>query len=216
MPVPSCCRTAATDKLFDAGTARRDLKRFQRRGPDGSTRQLLAGVQERPLPAQASLIDVGGGIGVVHHTLLDRGFGQATQIDASAAYLAVATTEAERLGHAGRVQFQHGDFVAIAPSLAAADVVTLDGVICCDRDYAGILGAAANCARRLVAFSYPRTRWIIRAAIALENFTRRVRGDSFRAYVHPPLAMAAVLERAGLHRAWAGGTWIWAVEVFER
>jgi hypothetical protein len=28
--------------------------------------------------------------------------------------------------------------------------------------------------------------------------------------------MHAILEGAGMRPAWAGGTWIWAVEVFER
>ena len=216
MPLDSCCRTSATDKLFDAKIARRDLRRFRRRGPDGSTRRLLAAVQEHPLPPQASLIDVGGGIGAVHHVLLERGFTRATQIDASAAYLAAATAEADRLGHGGKVRFEHGDFVAMAASLPDADVVTLDRVVCCDADYAGILSAAAARARCLVAFSYPRSRWLIRAFIAFENATRRVTGDSFRAYVHLPSAMAAILERAGMRRSRAGGTWIWAVEVFER
>jgi magnesium-protoporphyrin O-methyltransferase len=212
----SCRHTSTADKQFDANIARRDLKRFRRRGPDGPTRRLLAAVQDRPLPAQPSLLDVGGGIGAIHHVLLDRGFVQATQIDASAAYLAVATAEAARLGHGERVRFQHGDFVAAAPSLPSVDVVTLDRVVCCDANYAGILGAAADHARHLVAFSYPRSRWAIRGFVALANAARRVARESFRAYVHPPRAMAAVLEGAGMRRAWAGGTWIWAVEVFER
>ena len=97
-----------------------------------------------------------------------------------------------------------------------ADVVTLDRGVCCDPDYARLLGAAADRARRLVAFSYPRPRWSVRLFVAALNFVNRLRGRTFRAYVHPPAAMIGVLERAGLRRRWAGGTWIWAVELFER
>ena len=79
-----------------------------------------------------------------------------------------------------------------------------------------MLGAAADHARRLLAFSYPRRRGLIRAVTALANAWRRLMGQDFRVYIHPPEAMDAVLERRGMRRRWAGGTWIWAVEVFER
>jgi hypothetical protein len=48
------------------------------------------------------------------------------------------------------------------------------------------------------------------------NAWRRLRGHPFRAYVHPPAAMTAVLEGRGLRRRWTGGTWIWSAELFER
>ncbi|MBI4421864.1 MAG: SAM-dependent methyltransferase, partial [Gemmatimonadetes bacterium] len=133
-----------------------------------------------------------------------------------AAYLAGAADEAQRLAHTGRVQFQSGDFLTLAAALPQADVVTLDRVVCCDPDYVRMLRAAAGRARRLVAFSYPRPRWVTRLMVAGSNAVRRLLGNDFRAYVHAPAAMAAVLEEAGLRRSWTGGTWIWAVEVFER
>jgi magnesium-protoporphyrin O-methyltransferase len=110
----------------------------------------------------------------------------------------------------------YGDFPLVAATVAAADVVTLDRVVCCDPNYAAMLGAAASRARRLVAFSYPRPWWGVRAFLAVANAANRLLGQAFRAHVHPPDAMAAVLERAGLKRHWAGGSWIWAVEHFER
>ena len=212
----TCCHCCATDKQFDAAVARRDLRRFRRRGPDAPTQHLLAAVRARPLPPQPTLLDVGGGIGSIHHVLLEHGFAEATHVDASAAYLAAAADETERLGHSGRVQFQLADFPAVTATVPRADVVTLDRVVCCDPDYVRMLRAAADHARRLIAFSYPRPRWIIRLFVAGANAVRRLFGQGFRAYVHPPTAMTAVLEGAGLRRSWVGGTWIWAVEIFER
>ncbi|HEV8340457.1 MAG TPA: methyltransferase domain-containing protein [bacterium] len=212
----TCCRCQATDEQFDARFAQHDLKRFQSRGPDASTRQLLAAIGEIPLPPEPVLLDVGGGVGAIHHVLLERGFARAVHVDASAAYLAVAEAEAGRRGHAGRVDFLHADFPEVAQSLPLADLVTLDRVVCCDPDFTRLLGAAADRARRLVAFSYPRPRFIVRLVMAAFNFTNRLRGRTFRAYVHPPAAMTAALERAGTHRRREGGTWFWAVEVFER
>ena len=210
------CHCQASDEQFNARIARRDLRRFDRRGPDATTRQMLAAVREFPLPPQPVLLDIGGGIGAIHHILLEHGFAHAVQVDASAAYLAVAAAEAERRGHAGRVDFRLADFPAVAASLPVADAVTLDRVVCCDPDYARLLGAAAGRAKRLVAFSYPRPRRTVRLIVAALNFLNRLRGRTFRAYMHPPAAMTGVLERAGLRRRWAGGNWIWAVELFER
>lgn len=80
----------------------------------------------------------------------------------------------------------------------------------------GIARAAAGHALRLLALSYPRSRRLTRWMVAAINASRWLIRSDFRVFVHPPAAMQAVLEQAGLRRAWAGGTWIWAVEVFER
>jgi magnesium-protoporphyrin O-methyltransferase len=210
------CHCQAVDQEFNTRIARRDLQRFLRRGPEPSTKAMLAAVLNFALPPAPTLLDVGGGVGVLHHTLLDRGFARALQIDISEAYLATAAAEAARRGHAGRVAFRQGDFSSAAPSLPAADVVTLDRVVCCDPDFARLLAAAADRARCVVAFSYPRPSWLVRAFVAAANAARRFMGRAFRAYVHPPAAMAAVLERSGFRRGWMGGTWGWAVELFER
>jgi len=209
------CHCQATDRQFDARVAQRDLRRFLRRGPEPSTRHMLAAVLAFPLPPEAELLDVGGGVGVLHHTLLDRGVAHALHVDASEAYLATAAAEAARRGHTGRVTFRQGDFASLAPSLPPADIVTLDRVVCCDPDYARLLTAAAGHARYAVAFSYPRPRWLVRAVVAAGNAARRLVGRAFRAYVHPPTAMQAVLKQAGFRRRWMGGTWVWAVELFE-
>jgi hypothetical protein len=68
----------------------------------------------------------------------------------------------------------------------------------------------------LLAFTYPRDRWFTRSFVAVINAWRRLRGEMFRAHIHPPAAMVGVLEARGLRRRWAGGTWIWCAEVFER
>ncbi len=78
-----------------------------------------------------ALLDIGGGVGAIAHALLQVGARQATDIDASTAYLAAARDEAARRGLVDRMSFQHGDFVALAPTLPATDIVTLDRVICC-------------------------------------------------------------------------------------
>jgi hypothetical protein len=54
------------------------------------------------------------------------------------------------------MSFQYGDFVALAPALSAADVVTLDRVICCYDDMPALVGRSAALAERLYGVVYPR------------------------------------------------------------
>jgi magnesium-protoporphyrin O-methyltransferase len=177
---------------------------------------MLGAAGARPLPPRPTLLDIGGGVGVIHHVLLERGFSNAMQVDASPAYLEAAAEEAGRLGHAGRVDFRLAEFPAEAGEVPAADLVTLDRVVCCYADYQSMLRAAGERARHVLALSYPRPRRLAHWSVAAGNLVRRLRGQAFRVFVHSPARMGAVLEATGLRRVWAGGTWIWAVEVFER
>lgn len=210
------CHCKAVDEEFDARWARRDVRRFERRGPEATTRLILTEVREVPLPPRPVLLDVGGGIGAIHHLLLEQGFASAIHVDASSGYLAVAAEEARKRGHAERVEFRHADFSSVAGSLPQADLVTLDRVVCCDPDYAGLLGAAAGRARRALAFSFPRPRWFVHLVMGAFNLLNRLRGRAFRAHVHSPAKMAGVLEQAGLTRRRSARTFFWAVEIFER
>src|SRR5262245_38231094 len=132
----TCCHRSVSSQIFDSAVARRDLRRFRRRGPDAPTRRLLAAVRARALPPQATLLDIGGGVGAIHHVLLEHGFIEATHVDASEAYLSAATEEARRLGHSDRVRFRLAAFPDEESAAPPADVVTLDRVVCCDPDYA--------------------------------------------------------------------------------
>ena len=60
-----------------------------------------------------------------------------------------------------------------------------------------------------------RGRCCTRAAIGSENLLRRMQGNAFRAFVHPPEAMVAVAESQGLtpalrHQDWSRA-WKWDV-----
>src|SRR5699024_4363436 len=138
---------------FDDAQARSDLKRFRKRGPAPATRKLLAALRSRGLE-DATLLDIGGGIGAVHHELLDAGVRSAVLADASAPYISVAKEEANRRGHSSRVTFVHGDFVALAPTIPPASIVTLDRVICCYADMEALVAASASHAERLYGAVY--------------------------------------------------------------
>src|SRR3972149_2978111 len=98
----NCCEI--TDKAFDAKDARADMKEYRRRGPAAQTRLILDAVRALGLE-QATLLDMGGGVGAFHHELLEDMARKATHVDASSAYLSEAKGEAARRGHAERGNF---------------------------------------------------------------------------------------------------------------
>ena len=211
----SCCTCQAIDKQFGPDMARRDLQRYHKKGPDKTTKMLLRAIRERGL-SSGTLLDVGAGVGVLHHELLGHQVETATHVEASSAYLTEARAETTRRGNDDRVSFVQGDFVDVAPQVADADVVTLDRVICCYPDYLSLLQAAGGKARRLCALSYPRDRWTVRLAVAIMNLSRRLRGSAFRLFVHPSAAVDAAMRDLGFQPCSSETTVVWQVLLYER
>lgn len=212
----SCCgHCEDAESLFTERTARRDLRRYRRKGPLRSTRVLLRQLRSQSL-TDGVLLDVGGGVGAIQHELIRAGMSRAVHVDASAAYLRASESEAVRQGHGERVEHHHGDFVELASSLPEADLVTLDRVVCCYPDMPRLIAASARRSLRLLALSYPRARWGTRAALAIGNLWQRMRGSRFRAYLHSPAAIAAEIERQGFHRIADDRTFIWEVALYRR
>jgi magnesium-protoporphyrin O-methyltransferase len=168
------------------------------------------------LPNNASLLDIGGGIGAVHHELLAGRVARAWAVEPSSAFLEADVAEARRRGHADRVEFIHRDIRAAAATLPSADIVALDRVVCCDPDYEQLLRLSLGKARRLFAYSYPRDRLAVRAVIALQNMLRQVRQISFRVFVHPPERMTALIRATGFGVVFRARTLVWQVDVYAR
>lgn len=211
----SSCR--AFESVFDASYAEDDLEHYRKHGPAWATRLLLQAIQEATPVAGATLLDIGGGVGAAHHELLKAGARSAVDVDGSSAFLAAARREAERLGHADRVTYLHGDFVALAGAVAPADIVTLDRVICCYPDMPQLVGAAAARAQRVLGLVFPRDAWWTRAGVWCINLFERLRRDALLFYVYRLAELDAVVERGGLrlrfHRS-AGV--LWQVRVYVR
>jgi hypothetical protein len=51
------------------------------------------------------------------------------------------------------------------------------------------------------AFSYPRARWLTWLWVSMANTIRRLRGNSFRAFVHSPAAMDALVVGEGFRKS---------------
>lgn len=209
------CHCQGVETLFGSAVARRDLNRYRRKGPMGTSRTLLAALHE--VGAQSrSLLDIGGGVGILAHEWLSSHSGEATLVDAASAYLAEARAEAERRGHAARLRILHGDFVELAESVSPADLVTLDRVVCCYPDLDGLVRVSTARSRRWYGLSYPRDRWYIKAVISAQNALRGLRGNPFRVFVHPEERIERLVEEAGFVLSFSDESFVWRTALYER
>ncbi len=211
----TCCQCQGIEQMFDDRMARRQLRQYRRKGPAKATRRLLEAIAAGGIGGR-TFIDVGGGVGAIQHDLMGRGAARGTSADASPAYLAAARTEAEARGYASRMRYVDGDFVERAGELEAADIVTLDRVVCCYPDMPAMLGAAASLARCSVGLIIPRGTRLMRFGVGVANLIQRLRRHPFRIYVHDPDEVEAVLAEHGMSRRYLRDGLVWRVMVLGR
>jgi magnesium-protoporphyrin O-methyltransferase len=212
----TCCGAGACESQFDRKRAARELKSYRAHGPAHPTTRAMIHLLRRTGVEGRTLLDIGAGIGAIQYDLLGAGAGNVMAVDASSAYQQAARAEAERRGVSARIQFRLGDFVTLAPDVAAADIVTLDRVVCCYPDMEPLVRLSAERCRRLYGLSYPRYRWPTRAVVSIENAFRKLFGNPFRSFVHSPKAMDGLLTGLGFKLQSKVRTFAWEIVVYAR
>jgi len=210
-----CCDPGGYEQTFGDKFARRVARRYRRRGLNRTQLRLVTFLADRGIE-DATVLEIGGGVGEIQVELLRRGASRVTNLEISTSYEAQAAELLERSGLASRVTRRFVD-IAISPEeVEPADIVVLHRVVCCYADYEKLLAAAAGHAARMLVFSHPPSNPFSKAVIGWDNLVRRLRGNDFRAFVHPPAAMLAVLHAEGLSTAYRHRGLSWHVAGLER
>jgi magnesium-protoporphyrin O-methyltransferase len=164
----------------------------------------------------ASLLDIGGGIGVVTQELLKAGVVHAALVDGSAAYLEVARNELRGSNLLERVDIVEGDFVRRASAIDPTDIVTLDRVVCCYPNAETLVSLAANRARNLLGLVLPRDRRLVRVALWVNNLWFRLMRSRYRAFGHSNQLVDKLIGDRGLHPVAEQHTFFWRVVLYRR
>lgn len=212
-PKRFCCEEDLALLGYDGRDAEKDLRSLRTAGPRAATQELVDVIISHGV-AGATIVDVGAGVGAVHLLLLEAGASSAIDVDASREYQAAARDEAARRGLTGRVEYRYGDLVEIAPDLPAADIVTLDSVICCYPYLPAILHAATRPKPRLVGLAYPRDVWWMLAYMHLYNAVHAARRSPSRYFIYRAREVRGLLARAGYGEVYDGGSPEWRVSVY--
>ena len=211
----SCCIHNRDTGRFFGWFARRYRKRFARQGFEPSQKQLVEGLTRNGLE-DATLLEIGCGVGYVHQRLLQAGAASAVGVDLSSKMLDEARNQAREQDLSERTDYREGDFVELADSIAPADVVILDKVICCYPDADTLVRRSAPKAVRLYGFTVPRDRWSVRVAMWVARAMLALIRCGFRSYVHDPAAIDRVLRDAGFGRVFEDDTFVWLTRVYAR
>lgn len=210
-----CCNRDAYDETFGDRFARRVARRYRKHGLDRTRTRVVDFLSAHGLEG-ATVLEIGGGVGEVHLELLRRGARVATNLEISTSYEEEAARFLAGSGFEGRVTRRFLDIATAPDEVEPADVVVLHRVVCCYPDYERLLAAAASHARHLLVFSHPPRTLVTRLSFGFDNLLRRLRHNDFRAFVHPPEAMVAVVEAQGMAVRYRHRGLAWTVMGFDR
>lgn len=211
--MPSCCRAAPCEELFDERFARWTLRAYRKRGLGRLERQMLDAVPNAELQG-ARVLEIGGGIGALQATLLTRGANTGENVELIHAYEPYARELAEHLGVTDQTTFQVADLIQDPAATEPADHVLLDKVICCTVDGLELVTVAATLTRGTLVLSFPRYNLLSRLAQHAQATVFRWFGRQYRFYVRPAKTIEAAANTAGLTKVASGGGPIWQYLAF--
>ena len=208
-----CCPHARSASRLFSFFAGRHRRRFEKRGFEASQQQLIEGLEGVGFD-DASLLEIGSGVGHLHQTLLERGARTAVGIELAPKMLDEARRWSSERNLAERTRYVEGDFVTMAGQLEAADVTILDKVVCCYPDADRLIHESLGKTRRVYALTYPRSRWFTKLAMGASSLALWVMRSDFRAYVHDPQRIHGWITSAGFRRRHLSRTFFWQTEVY--
>src|ERR671926_1294327 len=210
-----CCTPAGYRKVFGERTARRDARKYRRRGLDRAGRHVVGFLTGRGVEGD-SVLEVGGGVGAIQLELLKAGAERAVDVELSPEYEPVAAELLREARLEGRVERRLGDFVLERETFEPADDVVLHRVVCCYPDPDALVGTAAERARRRLLLTFPPDTALFRAGSAVFNAFLALTRTEFRTFVHPAEAILAPARARGLEPALDTRTRMWRNVGFER
>lgn len=214
--MPGCCDPRRYEDVFGDGFARKVAKHYRRKGLGRTERRMLRFLEQQSIEG-ATVLEIGGGLGEMQVELLRRGAVHATNLELARTYESQAGRLLEEQGLTGKVTRRLGvDIAQDGEQVERADIVVLHRVVCCYPDYQQLLAAAGRHANRLLVFSHPPRNAASRAFVAAGNLLLRLSGRDFRAFTHPPRAMADAVAGTGLAPAYHHRGLVWQVAGFAR
>lgn len=210
----ACCTPGGYRHVFSEKSAAGAARRYRARGLDRISRQVAdlligSGVEN------ATVLEVGGGIGAIQLELLKAGARRAVSVELTPTYEVAAAQLIRDAGMEDRIERRVLDFVTAA-DLAPADVVVMNRVVCCYPDMPRLVGAAADRTRGILVMTFPRRTWWTRALLTLANLGFSLARREFRIFLHRPDQIRAAAEGRGLRAQTDRSGLLWQTALLSR
>lgn len=208
-----CCPHSRSANRFFSRFAGRYRKRFEKKGFEPSQKQLIEGL-ERAGYADASILEIGSGVGHLHQTLLEQGAASAVGIDLAAKMIDEARSWAADRCLADKTDYIQGDFIELADAIGTADITVMDKVVCCYPDADRLVHRSLDKTRYVYALTYPRNRWYVRVVMAFMAGVMKLMRSDFRSYVHDPVMIERWVRDAGFNKSYQDHNLVWLTQVY--
>lgn len=211
----ACSHCCGAEKLFDLKTALKEKKKYNKKGPKGSTKRLVYFLNNYPVTGK-KMLDIGGGIGALQWAFLERGGLSTTDVDASPAYINVAEEIAREKQWQHQTSFLTGDITTFREELSPHDFVTLDKVVCCYPSYHELLSVATTNCREILALTMPVSNVFARLFASIGNLLLYLKKNPFRTYIHSKKEIDQFIRDKGFYPEHQKLSFPWHVMVYRR
>ena len=208
-----CCPHSNSANRFFSFFAGRYRKRFEKKGFEPSQKQLMEGLKQAGFK-DATILEIGSGVGHLHQTLLENGAASAIGVDLASKMIEEARHWAKERDLSQRTDYVEGDFMEIKDSLPDVEITVLDKVVCCYPDADGLVHSSLDKTSRVYALTYPRDRWFVRAMMGFVALMMKVVRSDFRPYVHPPERIEKWIVESGFGKAYQNQNLVWLTQVY--
>jgi hypothetical protein len=137
-------------------------------------------------------------------------------VEASSSFLESAKSESKKRNLFDKTKFTYGDFVEIADGVSAADIVTLDKVICCYDELEPLIKLSCEKTLKYYGVIYPRDTWWTKAVIGFENLMRKIIGNTFRVSVFPTKKVDGLIKAHELREVFYKSIMVWQIVIYGR
>ncbi|MHA2156415.1 MAG: class I SAM-dependent methyltransferase [Candidatus Hodarchaeales archaeon] len=211
----SCCSINGLDKMFNESNAAKELEKYRSKGPTGPTKEILTFfTQERVMGK--TLLDIGGGVGIIQHELIKEGIRNAISVEASPAYNNASQLEANAQGHGNKIDYYMGDFTTYSSQLPSTDVVTLDKVICCYPNGEDLVSKSLILSNEYYGLVYPSDNVFVKLGASLLNFYKKLTKKDYRSYVHSREKIHSLIQSNGFDKIFESRSGFMMIEVYKK
>jgi predicted TPR repeat methyltransferase len=207
-----CC---GSESIFDKKEAEKNLKKYLKKGPEKFNQRLLDALHEQELN-DLTLLDIGGGIGVLQHELIKKGISKTTDVDASPESIATAKEIMTENGTQDKMSFIYSDFNECHKEIEKHDIVTLARVVCCYPDAVELLNNSTSKANQYFGLIYPRGGFIAQIVQTVMNFGMYLRKNPFRVFMHSEQLIDETIRNNGFEKIHYASAFPWRIALYKR
>jgi len=211
----TCAHCIGAENIFNKKEALKNLKRYYKKGPNNTTMRLLNALEQEDMKG-LSLLDIGGGIGVIQIELLKKGVLQSTDVDASQAYITTARQLAKQENLDKKTRHIYADFIDCHKDIDKHDIVTLEKVVCCYPQVEDLIHHSTAKAGKYYGLVYPLDGAVARVVNKIAHLYFKITRNPFRTQIHSEKMMDTLILQNGFQRIYYSKIFPWKIALYKR